>query len=277
MSIAGGLHRVLPRARALGAEVVQVFPHGPRQWRGPRVDDAAVAGFGRDLAAAGIPLYLHAIYLVNPASPDPGVRERSAASLGRALAFGGRAGARGVVCHLGARKGASLETAAARVAETVGRARDAALAGRDGVLPRLLLETGAGTRGALGADPADLEAVLAAVPGEPGVCLDTAHLFAAGYPVHTPAGLDRYLAELGRGIGLDRVGLVHLNDSKVPLGAGADRHENLGEGQIGLNGLGAWVRCPALAGVDFAIETPGFDGRGPDRENLDRARALRSG
>ncbi len=277
VSIAGGLHRVPGRARDLGAEVVQVFPQSPRQWRGPEVDDGAVVGFGRALATAGIPLYLHAIYLVNPASPDPGVRERSAEALGRTLAFGGRAGARGVVCHLGAGRGTALGEAVARAAETVGRALDAALSEWGGPLPRLLLETGAGTRGSLGADPNELEALLAGVPGDPGVCLDSAHLFAAGHPVHTPDGLDRYLTELDRRFGLDRVGFVHLNDSKVPLGAGADRHENLGEGRIGLAGLGAWVRCPSLAGVDFAIETPGFDGRGPDRENLGRAKALRAG
>jgi deoxyribonuclease-4 len=142
----------------------------------------------------------------------------------------------------------------------------------------LLLETSAGGGDSLGRSPAELGRLVrgldrAGVPA--GVCLDTAHLFAAGYPVHLEQGLEALLEELGAEVGLDRVGLVHLNDSRSGLGSLADRHENLWEGRIGRKGLAGWVCHPALREVPFVLEVPGFDGRGPDRRNLGRARRLR--
>ncbi len=283
LSIAGGLAGVLPRARGIGAEAVQVFPSSPRQWRTPARDPAEVEGVGAALAAARLPLFVHAIYLINLASPDASLRDRSATALGEALWFGALSGAEGVVTHVGSHRGAGFASGAAGVADAVGLARSRAqvrlaAAGCDvRPLPRLLLETSAGARDSLGVTAAELGALTRRVGGSCGVCLDTAHLFAAGHPVHTAGGLDRLLGDLAREVGLEALGLVHLNDCATPLGSRRDRHENLGEGQLGAAGLRLWLRCPELRRVPFVIETPGFAQAGPDRRNVSRARRLRSG
>ncbi len=274
VSVAGGLDKVVPRARRIEAEVVQIFPSNPRQWRCPEPSPEALGPFRQALRRAGLPLFVHTIYLINLASPDPALRTRSAAALGHALRFGALAGAAGVVTHIGFHRGEGFERALGRVASSVRQARQ--LAGPAGEeLPPLLLETSAGSRGSLGGTPEELGRLVEALPGEAGVCLDTAHLFAAGLPIHTPEGIERLLAEIDACVGLDRVGLVHLNDSRSPLGSRSDRHENLWEGKIGREGLALWVRHRRLRPVPFVLETPGFGQEGPDRRNVRRAKLLR--
>ncbi len=274
VSVAGGLDKVVPRARRIGAEVVQIFPSNPRQWRCPEPSPGALEPFGQALRRAGLPLFVHTIYLINLASPDPALRERSAAALGHALRFGALAGAAGVVTHIGFHRGEGFDRALGRVVSSVDRARRIA-APRSGALPPLLLETGAGSRGSLGSTPEELGRLVEALPGRPGVCLDTAHLFAAGFAIHTPAGLEEFFDRLEAGVGAERVGLVHLNDSRSALGSRSDRHENLWEGEIGRAGLALWVRAPRLRRVPFVLETPGFGREGPDRRNVRRAKLLR--
>jgi deoxyribonuclease-4 len=277
VSAAGGLDNVLLRARAIGAEAVQLFPSSPRQWRPCRHPAAAARGFRAELAAAGIPLFLHTIYLINLAAPDPEQRQRSVAAVSDALVFGARAGAAGVVTHLGSHRGEGFDAACPRVAEALDRAVEGARAAAGGALPPLLLETAAGGRGSVGDSPGELGRLLSEADrgGQLGVCLDSAHLFAAGYPVHTTAGLDETLRRFDAQVGLERVGLVHLNDSATPLGSRRDRHANLWTGELGREGVAGWVRSPRLRGVPFVLETPGFDGNGPDHRNLWRAKRLR--
>lgn len=277
VSVAGGLCHVLPRARTIGAEAVQIFPSNPRQWRPCTYSPEGARQFGAELAAAQIPLYLHTIYLINLAAADPAQQERSAAALADALAFGARAGAAGVVTHLGSHKGQGFAAALPRVVEALDRAKVLARRSCGAALPPVLLETAAGGNGALGNTPEELGHVLARAGGrgDLGVCLDSAHLFAAGLPVHTAEGLaetlDRFEAALGGG----EVGLVHLNDSMTSRGSRRDRHANLWAGELGKPGLAAWLGEPRLRGVPFVLETPGFDGKGPDHRNLWRAKRLR--
>lgn len=277
VSFAGGPSRVLPRARRIGAEAVQVFPSNPRQWRRNEHPAEELAAFGAALAAADLPLFVHTIYLINLASPDPGLRARSGEAVAAALVFAARAGAAGVVTHVGSHRGDGFGAAVDRVSATV---RDAEARARraldpDADLPPLLLETAAGAAHTVGGTPRELGALLAALPAGVGACLDTAHLFAAGQPIHTRDGLDRYLEEAEAAFGLARVGLVHLNDCKSALGSRADRHENLWEGRVGREGLALWLNEPSVRAVPFVLETPGFAGEGPDRKNLDRAKRLR--
>jgi deoxyribonuclease-4 len=151
-------------------------------------------------------------------------------------------------------------------------------------LPVLLLETGAGAGKTIGGRLEELAVVLARLDATTqgiarrfGICIDSAHLFAAGYPLHEDKGLDDLILAL-RELGLlDRIGLVHLNDSKTPLGARRDQHENLGEGEIGYEALARVVRHPALAGIPFILEVPGWDRRGPDATNVAIAKAMRAG
>lgn len=276
VSVAGGLGRSLERARRIGAEALQVFPSNPRQWRRPEFPPEELRGFRAALARARKPLAVHTIYLINLASPDPDLRRRSSRALADALVFGARAGAGGVVTHLGSHRGDGFDAALGRVASAAGEALG--LAGAEAApdpLPALLLETSAGGTGSVGSTPEELGRLLAELPETSGVCLDTAHLFAAGFPVHTPEGRDALLADLDRRVCLGRVGLVHLNDSRSELGSRRDRHENLWEGRIGRPGLALWVRHAALRHAPFVLETPGFDEEGPDRKNLRRAKLMR--
>lgn len=277
VSVAGGLSHVLPRARAIGAEAVQVFSANPRQWRPCAYSAEGAQQFGADLAAAQIPLYLHTIYLINLAAPDPAQRERSAAALADALAFGAHAGAAGVVTHLGSHKGEGFAAALPRVVEALGRARALARGACAVALPPVLLETAAGGNGAVGNTPEELGHVLTRADGgaDLGVCLDSAHLFAAGFRVHTAQGVAETLDRFEGALGAGRVGLVHLNDSMTSRGSRRDRHANLWTGEIGKPGLAAWLGELRLRGVPFVLETPGFDGSGPDRRNLWRAKLLR--
>jgi deoxyribonuclease-4 len=277
VSIAGGLDRVLPRARKIEAEVVQIFPSNPRQWRSPSPSRPPLEDFGGALRSAGVPLFLHTIYLINLASPDLSLRQRSAAALADALVFGAHAGASGVVTHIGHHRGEGFPAGVAYVAETVAMARTrAADEAGPTALPPLLLEVGSGSRRSLGNDPGEIAVLLDRLPADTGVCLDTAHLFAGGHPVHTAAGLEEFLGAMAEQLGRGRIGLVHLNDCGSALGSRRDRHENLWEGGLGREGLRLWVRHPQLRQVPFVLETPGFSQEGPDLRNVRRAKRLRA-
>lgn len=277
VSVGGGLERVWGRLRNIGAEAAQVFPSNPRQWRRPTYPPEVLRDFKEVLGRAGVPLFAHTIYLINLASPDARLRRRSSSALADALVFGVHAGSAGIVTHVGSHRGEGFERARGRVLDALEEARALACSelGADaGVLPPILLESGAGSSGTVGS-PDELACLLEEAGSGVGFCLDTAHLFAAGLPVHTAEGLDELLSDLDQRIGLRRLGLVHLNDSKAEFGSRRDRHENLWEGFLGREGLGRWVRRPELREVPFVLETPGFGQEGPDRKNVRRAKILR--
>lgn len=280
------------RAHAIGAEVVQVFNSNPRVWRPRAYGSEEIAALASGLSRYHLPLFVHTIYLINLASPDLGLRRRSAEALAHALAMGARARATGVVTHVGSHRGDGFPSSLPRIVAALGDAARAATRmidaeGGDPALPPLLLETSAGSGGIVGSTLEEIERLLAdtsaAGPDGPpgrlslGLCLDTAHLFAAGYPLHTASGLKALVGELReRGL-LGSVGLIHLNDSKTPFGSNRDRHENLGEGEIGRAPLGRVVREPAFARIPFVLEVPGEDGSGPDLPNVNLAKLMREG
>jgi deoxyribonuclease-4 len=304
LSTAGGFIPVPQRAVDVGAEAVQIFNTNPRIWR-PRIPaPGEIQAFVAGLREHHLPLFLHSTYLINLASPDDELRRRSSQALALALLTGALAGAEAVVVHVGSHRGEAIDEAERRVVRSIARA--VALAEQpgdaDGVallalpagatrsmspaggLPALLLETGTGAGNTLGGRLEEIATLLsleeaAGLPGSLslGVCIDTAHLFAAGYALHHEAGLEELVVRL-RSLGLlERIGLVHLNDSKTPFGSRRDQHENLGEGLIGCEGLGRVVRHPALARVPFILEVPGADGHGPDLANLALAKSMRAG
>jgi deoxyribonuclease IV len=281
VSTAGGLQNAVKRATAIGAEVVQVFSGNPRQWRGYAYTDEQLEAFRGALQAHELLLFVHTIYLVNVAGPDSALRDRSTQALAECLSFAARTGAAGVVTHVGSHRGDGFTTALPRIREAVLGAQEAALASCGTAdLPPLLLESTAGGGDMVGRGPAELGLMLECLEGSPtpvGVCLDTAHLFAAGHAVHTPNGLGSLIADLAASGCLDAVRLIHLNDSRTPFGSRSDRHENLGEGELGSAGLAMVVRHPAFRPSPFVLEVPGFDGHGPDAENMRRARAMREG
>ncbi|MCZ7662418.1 MAG: deoxyribonuclease IV [Thermoleophilia bacterium] len=275
VSAAGGLPNAIIRARAIGAEAVQLFPSNPRQWRPFIYSDGDLSDFGTRLRRAGLPLFIHTIYLINLASPDATLRKRSTVALTQALVFAARTAASGVVTHIGSHRGDGFRTALRRVTRAIEEALTRAAEATEPPIPPLLLETSAGGGDSLGRSPAELGELVSAFPTRLGVCLDSAHLFAGGYSVHTEAGLAELVTELRREALLERVGLVHLNDCKTPLGSYADRHENLWEGLLGRAGLRTFMAQPAFRHVPFVLEVPGFAGHGPDSRNMRRARILR--
>jgi deoxyribonuclease-4 len=269
--VSGGIARVPDRAAVLGAECVQIFTSAPQNWRPPTLEPQAVDAFRTAIAAHGIsPVLIHGIYLLNPASSDPLLIERTIDSIVADLHWAERLGALGVVIHLGSSGSAPLEEGLVRCAETLRVALD-----RYPGVSALLLETCAGQGNTLGRRFEELGYLVDRLADERvGVCLDTCHVFAAGYDIASEEGLREMVAALERAVGLGRVWALHVNDSKAPLGSNRDRHENLGQGQIGEEGLRRVLRHPAFAAAPLFLEVPGFEGNGPDRANLQRLRSF---
>ena len=269
VSTAGGLSTSIGRAQALGAECIQVFLCAPQRWQHPRHPDTEVEQFRRLVAAAGIgPNFCHATYLINLASSDPSIRQRSVDALAACVEWSDRCGLAGVVVHVGSGRGQPIQEAEREVAEALGQVLAAG-----GASP-ILLENSAGSGDTLGARFDQIGALVDRLGRDRrlGVCLDTAHTFASGYDLRTDAGLEAALEEIDRSLGLDRLAVIHANDSKVGLGSAVDRHENIGRGQLGAEAFERMLGHPALADRPWVLEVPGYDNKGPDAENV---RALR--
>jgi deoxyribonuclease IV len=251
-TVTGGLATgALAYAAQTSSEVIQVFVSNPRGWAQSAGDPAQDAR----LLAAGIPVFIHAPYLINVGSADPAVAEKSAQALAFALRRGSAIGARGVVVHAGSAVGWSRDEALRQAGTLLLPLLDAI--GDDG--PDLLFEPMAGQGQMLCARAGDVAPYLAALREHPkaGICVDTCHMFAAGHDLASPDGVDLLLAELLAAAGPSRVKLVHANDSMQPLGSKKDRHESIGKGEIGVEPFRALLAHPALASVPFVVETPG--------------------
>lgn len=288
LQLGHGLRRAAERAAEIGAETIQVFIDNPSAWKRRAAPPKGLAEFRARLAELDIrPVAVHASYLVNLAGPDPAFRRNSIEVLASELTAGRGYGARFVNVHTGSHRETSVEEGVERVAtgvaEVLARADDAPApesADAGAAIPTLLLENAAGGGWAVGATIPELVAVAerAASLGVPearlGFCLDTAHAWGAGWRVDDPDAIDALLETFDSELGLQRLVMVHLNDSSSEPGSHRDRHQHVGAGQIGARGLGHLVRHPRLADRPFILETPGMD-EGYDRVNLERARALR--
>jgi deoxyribonuclease-4 len=270
-SISGALDLAIERAVAIGCECLQIFYGSPRQWRDPAHPAEVLDRFVAKRRAAHLdPLVAHASYLVNLAGPARATWERSLASLVATAHGVERLDGLGVVTHLGSRMGTPRRAALRRVARAVRQVLDRTQTAM------VLLENSAGAGGHVGAAFEDLAEILTCVgDARVGVCLDTAHLYAAGWDLRTPEGIGTVVRAFDRLVGWRHVRLLHLNDSKGALGSGLDRHENIGDGWIGLDGFRAWLAHPRVRPLPGIIETPGFDRQGPDRRNLARLKRLR--
>jgi deoxyribonuclease-4 len=246
----GGLRTAAAEAMAVGAEVVQLFLSNPRSWSGPRVETAE--RFGAAWREEGVgPFYVHAPYLVNIASPNPGFHARSLELVARSVAACEVAGAAGFVVHAGAGGTGEPREARARAAALLRSALEVVESSR------LIVELMAGTAGAVASTFEEARALFDEVDDERlALCIDTCHLFAAGYGLDEPEGVAACFDELhGNGLA-DRLVLVHANDAKGERGSRRDRHERIGEGRIGLDGFAAILRRPELADLDLVLETP---------------------
>jgi deoxyribonuclease IV len=266
-SIAGDITHSLDMAASLGANAVQIFSSSPRSWGGGRSQISPVDRdrfrARREQLALG-PLVIHCNYLLNLASPDWVLQARSMQAfhweIVRALALG----ADYLVLHPGSALASDTASAIAAVAQGL---KQAARGLRFGDL-HILLENTAGQGRTLGSRFEELKAILEACPDLPlGVCVDTAHLFAAGWDIRTKQGWENALFHIDRTVGIGRVGVVHVNDSKAALASRVDRHEHIGKGKIGLAALGRILNHPLLSSCAFILETP-VDKPGDDKRNV---------
>jgi deoxyribonuclease-4 len=274
VSTAGGLWKAVERGVELGAEAIQVFNQSPRAWRPTAYGEDDFARFREALGESRVEaVMIHAVYLLNCASEDAELAAKSQAALIHALRIGDAIGAHAVVLHPGSAKLGSVPEAIDRA----GRIFAAALAETDRC--PLHLENTAGTGGTLGRTFAELAALLEAGGGDDrlGVCLDSCHLLASGYDIRTPEQLEAVVGDFDRAVGLGRLGSLHLNDSQTPLGSNRDRHANVGEGELGLDGCRAFVRAPGFAGLPCVLETPGANRSGPTAEEVALTISLRDG
>jgi deoxyribonuclease-4 len=272
VSTAGGLETAVERGVERECDAIQIFHQSPRMWRPTNHRPENVTAFNEAFARSRLDsAVIHAVYLINTASRDDEIRAKSLASLTHALRLGDAIGAEGVVLHAGSRKGDPVSEAVARSGALVGEA----LAESDRC--PVLYENTAGTQGPLGRDFNELGALLgsAGAGDRVGVCLDSCHLFASGYDIVADEDLGRVLDDFDSTVGLGRLRCLHVNDSRVPLGANRDMHANVGEGELGPEGIASFLSEPRFEGLPALLETPGPDKRGSDRSEVRRARQLR--
>ncbi len=293
------------RARAIGATTVQVFSDNPTAWRRRAAPPRELPDFRARLVANDVaPIATHAPYLINLAGPEDDFWQRSVGVLAAELVMAADYGASLVNMHVGSHRGSGIDVGKIRLATGIVRAFDAeaearskpregseAPAGSDPqtVLdgppappPSLVLENSAGSGDGMGSTIEDLAAILDALDeadapmARIGICLDTAHLWGAGYEVSRPDVVDALLVDSDRRLGSERLRMLHINDSKAALGSHLDRHEHIGAGRIGEVGMRHLVTHPRLAQTPMFLETPGMD-EGYDAINMDRVRALMAG
>ena len=257
LSTAQGLAAMVRTAVELGANCAQIFTSSPQQWRGKKYAQAEIDAFNAARAAADVaPIVSHESYLVNLASSDPGLLAKSRAAFREEIARCGRLGLPAVVIHWGSyNKGGTLEEGLARLAESL----NALIPPADDAGVQIVLETTAGQGAYLGGDFSQFARLFAQVPAHErlGVCLDTCHVFAAGYDLRDAAAYRALWEEFTRYIDLDRLKVIHVNDTDKLLGSHADRHAHIGQGQLGLEAFRLLMRDERLAAVPKILETPG--------------------
>jgi deoxyribonuclease IV len=266
----GGIKKALDNADSFGMDAVQLFVQSPRTWRFPEHDPKDLEAFRarREELEIGA-VSVHALYLLNLASPKDDFYEKSVTTLRSTVDAACAIGAEAVVFHVGSHLGSGFEAGLERVVPALAEALE-----RCNETTWLCMENTAGAGGTIGRSLEELAAIFDALDGHErlGLCLDSCHLYASGYDVTNRGELDRVLAELDDSIGLERLRCLHVNDSKAPLGSNRDRHDNIGDGLMGEK-LGVFLAQPQLQGLPALLEVPG-DGHGPDAEQMRRLRKL---
>jgi deoxyribonuclease IV len=276
ISVAGGLHQAFARGTAAGCNTIQIFSKNERQWRAKPLTDLDIEQFTSEAGRSAIkPVMAHASYLINLASPADELWERSIEALAEELERCRSLGIPYLVLHPGAHTGSGTEAGLQRVAEALDRLFGAGVGGD----VTLLLETTAGQGTCLGGSLEELVQLLdlARYPDRIAICADTCHLFAAGYDIATPEGYTATFDRLIELFGIERLKAIHLNDSKGALGSHLDRHEAIGEGQIGLDGFRLLINDTRICGIPMILETPKSKDGQEDIRNLATLRGLRAG
>ncbi len=270
VSQSGGLEKAVARGAERGTEAIQIFNQSPRMWRPTAYGEEDFAAFREAVERSPIEAVLiHAVYLLNCASEDREIRQKSLRSLIQSLRVGDSIGATGVVLHPGSAKKGEAPKAIKRAGKVIGEAL------KESGRCQLLLEDTAGAGGTLGRSFEELEALLEAAGGDDrlGMCLDSCHLYASGYDISTAEGLRDTLSECERIVGLKRLKALHVNDSMTPLNSNRDRHALLGQGELGERGCGVFLSEPRFEKLPCVLET-GRDGA-PSAEDVALAFKLR--
>ena len=267
---AGGIKKALDKCAGMGAEVVQLFVQSPRTWRFPNHDPADLESFRAKREEAGVPAFVHALYLVNLAAPDKDVYGKSVETMRSTVEAACAIDSDGVVFHVGSHLGAGFDAGLERVVPAIEQVLE-----RCNERTWLLMENSAGAGGTIGRSLDELVVIFEALGRHEhlGICLDSCHLFVSGVDVTDRPTLDALLDDLDARMGLDRLRLLHANDAKAPLGSNRDRHDNIGDGLIG-EGLGVFLAHPKLQGLPVVLEVPGADGHGPNAEEIRKLREL---
>lgn len=272
VSTAGGLANAIQRGTERGCESIQIFHQSPRMWRPTAYGPEDFAAFREAMDASPIEaVVIHAVYLINCATKDRELREKSLTSLTHALRIGDGIGAAGVVLHPGAQKGEAHGPSMNRAAKVI------AAAMQDSERCPLLLEQTAGHKGLLGRDFDETARLieLAGAGKRLGLCLDSCHLFVQGYEITDEAHLDEVIAEADAKVGLARLRCLHVNDAAAPLGSCRDRHANIGKGEMGRRGLATFLSDPRFDTLPATLETPGPEKKGPSKQEVTLAKRLR--
>ena len=271
MSSSGGIDTAIDRIEAVGGDCVQVFTQSPRMWRPTNHKPEAIERFHARRAEAGIGgVVCHALYLVNLAAPDDAIYEKSVTTMQATVDAASAIGAEAVIFHVGSHLGAGFDAVLDRICAALAQ-----------ILERcdgdtwLCMENSAGPGATIGRSLDELQVLMDRLDKHPrlGICLDSCHLYASGYDVTDPKAVDALVAEIDRGMGIDRLRALHVNDSQTPLGSNRDRHANIGEGLIG-EGLGAFVAHPAFQHLGAYLEVPGVAKSGPNAQQIQALRDL---
>jgi len=269
-SIAGGVDKAIDMGESLGCEAIQIFSKNQRQWRVPFPADSEIETFKEKLSRSKIKQVItHASYLINIASPRPDLLERSRAALAYELQRVAAFGLKYLVLHPGSAVGISREEGVRIAAESL----DAVLGGT--AAADILLETTAGQGSNLGSSVEELYDIYSrsSFRERMGICIDTAHIFEAGYNIAEKRGIDDFLNKVDKYFGLDKVKAIHFNNSKTPLGSHKDRHEHIEKGLMPLDTFRNFLAVPAFSNLPFVLETPKEDNM--DEQNLAVLRRLR--
>ncbi len=261
----------MSRGEAIGCRSIQIFNQSPRAWRPTNYREEDFAEFRECLSESGIrSVIIHAIYLINTATPDRELRKKSRQALVHALRVGDGIGADGVVLHPGSRKQEELIPAIIRSGEMIGEALS------ETERCPVLVEHMAGHQNVLAHTFEEVAGIIEAAGGGKrlGLCLDSCHLFAAGYDIGTYGGINSMLADMDGALGPGRLRALHLNDSKEPLGSRRDRHADIGKGEIGERGLARFLSEPRFEGLPATMETPGPERKGPVAYDVELANRL---
>jgi deoxyribonuclease-4 len=272
VSPAGGPAMAIERGREKGCRAIQIFNQNPRAWRPTVYSDEQVAAYHDARRGSRVDaLLIHAVYLLNAATADKEMRDKTRASLIASLRAGDALDAHAVVLHAGSAKTGTVPPAIKRAGKVIREA----LSESDRCA--LHLENTAGAGGTLGRSFHELAALVEAAGGDErlGICLDSCHLLASGFEIRTPDALAEVLDDCVALVGVDRVGSLHLNDSQAPLGSNRDRHADVAEGELGADGCAVFLSEPRFDGLPCVMETPGPDKRGPTPEQVALAKDLR--